>query len=117
MRPLVFLCLVLLSLSACMPPISHPRVTRGLDVPEPPAQAFPRAVQATMAVQGQIHQQDATLGMINATVQQGVSLNVLVTPHGTGSHIAVAHQVAPTHVVVGTVTLVDDWIAAYQAGR
>jgi hypothetical protein len=105
------------SLLGCMPAIHHPRVVRDFSVPEAPAVAYPKALRATMAVQGQIHQQAPALGLINATVQRAVSLNVSISPAGTGSHIEVAHQVAPTHIVSGTVTLVDDWIAAYQAQR
>jgi hypothetical protein len=115
------LCLLVVAIFAllhagCLPAINHPRVERALDVPDGPGVVWPRAVKATMAVQGQIHQQDARLGMINASVQRGgVTLDVVITPQGSGSHIVVAHQVAPTHVSVGTVTLSDDWIAAYRA--
>jgi hypothetical protein len=114
---LAILCAFILAilLGGCLPAINHPRVERALDVPEAPSVAWPRAVKATMAVQGQIHQQDAQLGMINASVQRGgVTLDVVITPQGSGSHIVVAHQVAPTHVSVSTVTLSDDWVAAYR---
>ena len=107
--------LVVLPLVGCLPAINHPRVERAMDVPDAPSVVWPRAVKATMAVQGQIHQQEATLGMINASVQRGgVTLDVVITPQGSGSRIVVAHQVAPTHVSVGTVTLSDDWLAAYR---
>jgi hypothetical protein len=111
----LFIAFCVLALGGCLPAITHPRVERTLDVPEAPSVAWPRAVKATMAVQGQIHQQDARLGMINASVQRGgVTLDVVITPQGSGSRIVVAHQVAPTHVSMGTVTLSDDWLAAYR---
>ena len=117
MKYLLSLLTLALVCTACLPAINHLRVSREVEVPEAPAQAFARAVKATMAVQGQIHQQDPALGMINATVQQGVSLNVVITPQGTGSRIEVAHQVLATHIAYGPVTLADDWITAYQHQR
>ena len=114
MRHVAVVTLTALACTACMPQFTHPRITRELTVPEAPAVAYARAVKATMAVQAQIHQQDATLGMIHATVQQGITLNVVITPQGTGSHIEVAHQVLATHIVHGPVTLSDAWITAYQ---
>src|SRR5262245_38757958 len=115
MKRLLSMLGLCLCLAGCIPAIDHPRVERTLDVPEPPAVAWAKAIKATMAVQGQIHYQDVQLGLINATVQKAVALNVALTPTGTGSHIVVDHQVAPTHIVMGTVTVTDDWIAAYRA--
>ena len=106
------LCLALSLVGACA--LTQPRVQRDLDVPEPPAIAFPRAMQATIAIQGTIHDHSKELGMISATVGNHVKLNVIIRPHGTGSHIEVAHEGARDIVYMQKITWVDTWLAAYH---
>jgi hypothetical protein len=116
-KRLMLLGIVAVALASCIPAIPHPRVSRELAVPEPPDVAYVRALKATMAVGGLIHQQDPQLHLIHAQVQGAVNLNVLITPQGTGSLVAVTHQVAPTHIVYGPVTLADDFLTTYQQQR
>ena len=113
-KSLILGTLLLVCAGCVPPPIPHQPVRRELAVPESPDVAYVRAVKATMAVGGAIHQQDRQLRMINAQVQRVVTLNVLVTPEGSGARVNVTGQIPPTHALVGSFTLVDDWIAAYQ---
>src|SRR5262245_60865651 len=107
------LLVLLVVLAGCIPAIHHPQIERVLEVPESPQVAWRKAIQTTLDVHCQIHYQDVQLGRINATAQRGgVTLNILLTPQGSGSHLVVASQVAPTHI--GTSRLTEDWIAAYQ---
>ena len=114
MRRRLLLASVLLALTGCIPPISHPRASRTLTVPEPPDVAYGRALKATMALGGVIVQHDPHLHMIQARVQNAVQLNVIITPHGTGSLVEATHQVESTQIVYGDVKLADDFLTAYQ---
>jgi hypothetical protein len=117
MQRCLILLTLLLTLASCLPVTPHPRVSRELVVPEPPEVAYGRAIKATMAVGELIAQQDPQRYLINAQVQGAVTLNVVITPQGTGSVLEVAYQVAPTHVVQGTITLAEDFLTAYQHQR
>jgi hypothetical protein len=112
MRWVLAMSLCALLCGACA--MSQPRVQRDLDVPETPAIAFARALKTTMAIQGTIHDHSETLGMISATVGNHVTLNVIIRPQGTGSHIEVAHQGAQDMIYWEKITWVDTWIAAYH---
>lgn len=116
MRRLALLLLLVSSCTACALVQPH-LVTRPLAVPEPPAVAFPKALQATRDVHGAIERQEPTLGLIDARINQKVTLHIQVQPHGTGSAITVAQKIAPDFVTPVPVTAADDWVRAYQAPR
>lgn len=107
-----YLLLVLLSiLVGCA--VMQPTMQQTLTVPEPPPVAFQKALKATGAVHATILQQDASLGMINATFGHKVALTVVIRPQGTGSVIEVAHQRAPDFLPAVPITKTQEWVVAY----
>lgn len=112
MARILFL-LALVTLASCA--MTPKTVERALFVPDSPAQAYTKAVRATMAVGATIRGQDRESGAISATVQNAVALNVTVQPDGQGSKVTVQSHVPPTHVTIGEFTLPEDWTRAYQA--
>ena len=111
-RRLVLLSFIIVSCVSCA--MTPKVVQRELLVPDTLAQAYTKAVRATMAVGGTVRSQDRESGAISATVQNVVSLNVTVQPEGQGSKVTVQGQVPPTHVTFGAFSLTDDWARAYQ---
>lgn len=116
MSRLIFVVAALGLVSACA--LAQPRlVTRPLDVPDAPAVAFAKALQATKAVHGAIERQEPTLGLIDARINQKVTLHIAIQPRGAGSAIAVAQKIAPDFVTPVPVTVADEWVRAYQTPR
>lgn len=104
--------LLALTLAGCMSFARNAR--RELIVPDNPDQAYAKAVRATMAIAGAIGGQDPHLRIVSARIHNVIALNVTVTAQPTGAVVTVSEQTPTTHIALGPMTLVDDWIAAYQ---
>jgi hypothetical protein len=93
--------------------VMQPTAQRSFVVEDAPPVAFQKALKATGAVHATILQQDAALGMINATLAHKIALMVVIRPQGSGSVIEVAHQRAPDFLPVAPITVAQDWVVAY----
>lgn len=88
-------------------------VERRLTVPDAPAQAEAKALRTTLGLGGELLRTPQA-GALQAKVHNAVILTVLVEPEGRGSTVTVSGRLLPNKVAFGSLTEVDDWVAAYQ---
>jgi hypothetical protein len=87
-----------------------------LFVPDFPAEAYGKALAATLAVGCTLTQQTQPDGLIQATGpgSRGARVTVTITPHPYGSRVVVhAEGFAAQQQIAGGTLLVDAWATAY----
>ena len=112
----ILVSLLGLSLTGCssmMPAASKPEI-RQLVVRENADQAYGRALHAALRMGASMTQQNSQTRFFSAQLHNAVVLNVLVTPKGQGALVEAQGTLLPNKLVLGSLTEVDDFMAAYQ---